>query len=124
MRPEEIAALAADGIDFQLHTHRHRLPLDRDATEREIRDNRAVLAPVARRDLAHFCYPSGEYDARHPPALGIASATTTRPGFNYRDAAPLELSRFLDSEDVSDLEFEAEMCGFFELIRRGLGVRI
>jgi hypothetical protein len=39
-------------------------------------------------------------------------------GFNRSTTPKLELRRFLDSEAISFLEFEAEMCGFFELIRK------
>src|ERR1700688_356365 len=40
MNPQEVGELAAQGIDFQLHTHRHRTPLDEELFRREIRDNR------------------------------------------------------------------------------------
>lgn len=111
------------GIDLQLHTHRHRFPVDQslEAARREIDCNRHSLASVARSSLTHFCYPSGIYSERtksHLQALGVASATTTDPGFNRSSTPRLELRRFLDSESVSELEFEAEMSGFFELIRK------
>lgn len=124
---EEIREMAESGVDIQLHTHRHRLPRDdRAAVAREIADNRAALAPLTERKLVHFCYPSGRYAACQLPwleALGVETATTTEPGFNGPETPRLELTRFLDSETVSDLEFEAELSGFYELIRR-LGVRI
>src|SRR5262249_6847921 len=56
--PEELGLAAREGLDVQLHTHRHRFPLDRDSALRELRDNRAVLEPIAGRSLRHFCYPS------------------------------------------------------------------
>jgi peptidoglycan/xylan/chitin deacetylase (PgdA/CDA1 family) len=118
----ELKALAAQDIDIQLHTHRHRLPPDdRGTVEREIADNRRALAPVANRALDDFCYPSGNYDERLFPWLreaGIRGATTCNPGFNYKDTEPLALGRFLDGENIALVEFEAELAGVLELARR------
>lgn len=118
----ELQALAAQGIDIQLHTHRHRLPPDdREQVAREIGDNRRALAPVAIRALDDLCYPSGEYDRRRFPWLreaGIRSATTCDSGFNYPATEPLAFSRFLDGENISLIEFEAELAGVLELARR------
>jgi peptidoglycan/xylan/chitin deacetylase (PgdA/CDA1 family) len=118
--PEEIAAMAGEGIDIELHSHRHDLPLDREAALREIEENRAVLEPLAGRRLVHFCYPSGFYRQEQLPWLaeaGIASGTTCIRGLNYQDTNWLELRRFLDGEDVSFIEFEAEISGFSEMMR-------
>ncbi len=117
-----ISELAANNVDIQLHTHRHRLPSGRrDEVEREIRDNAAVLEPIAGTAREHFCYPSGIHDLSQLPwleALGIRTATTVAPGFCYRDTPRLLLPRILDSEAVSDIEFEAELSGFIELTRK------
>ncbi|WP_193369770.1 polysaccharide deacetylase family protein [Pelagibius marinus] len=122
MRIEEARELQASGVDIQLHSHRHRFPTQSyEAVEAEIADNRRALAPVGNPALRHFCYPSGDYDERQIswlPRLGIVSATTIKAGFTRRGDSPYELPRFLDSERVSLLEFEAELSGFFELIRR------
>jgi peptidoglycan/xylan/chitin deacetylase (PgdA/CDA1 family) len=123
---DELRDLAASGIDIQLHTHRHRLPIDRDAAIEEITTNRQVLEPVVGRRLRHLCYPSGNFSREHMPwlsELGIETATTTIGGFNYVDTPRLELRRFLDKENISQIEFEAELSGFFEIIRR-FGIRI
>lgn len=120
---EEARELQASGIDIQLHSHRHRFPAESfEAARAEIEDNRRALAPVGNPTLRHFCYPSGDYEAGQLAwlgRLGIASATTTDRGFTRAGDSPYELRRFLDSEEISSLEFEAEMSGFFELIRRG-----
>jgi peptidoglycan/xylan/chitin deacetylase (PgdA/CDA1 family) len=116
----EIAALAAQGIDIQLHTHRHRFPEDHASALREIAENRAALEPMVGRCLEHFCYPRGQWSPRHWPWLreaGIASATTCEPGLNGPRTPRLALRRFLDGEDVSPIEFEAEMTGFAEFLR-------
>ncbi len=118
----QISELATNGIDIQLHTHRHRLPAGRrEDMEREIRDNAAVLEPIAGSAREHFCYPSGKYDLSQIPwleQLGVRTATTVAPGFSYRDTPKMLLPRILDSEAVSDIEFEAELSGFIELTRR------
>jgi len=117
---DEIAAIAAAGVDVQLHTHRHCFPEEESTALREIADNRAALEPVVGRPLQHFCYPRGRWSPRHWPwlrAAGIASATTCEPGLNVPGTPPLALRRFLDGEDVSAIEFEAEMTGFAEFPR-------
>ncbi|KIO49427.1 polysaccharide deacetylase family protein [Nitrosospira sp. NpAV] len=122
MTMEQLAQLPSQGMGLQLHTHRHRLPIgDPEGVEREIVDNRAVLERIARGPLQHFCYPSGEFHPSQFPwlrALGIESATTCLSGFNYPDTERLELRRFLDGENIAQVEFEAEVSGFLELMRK------
>jgi len=122
MTPEEIRELAAGGLDVQAHTHRHQFPEDEAVARREFADNRAVLEPLTGKRLEHFCYPSGFWSERQWPwltAAGFKTATTCEPGFNYPETPRLALKRFLDGEHISDLEFEAEMCGYKELLRLG-----
>lgn len=122
MTAEEARELGERGMDIQLHTHRHCLPTNHfSATEKEIEDNRQALQSVASSRLEHFCYPSGEYEAHQLEwleALGVKSATTVKNGFNTVRTNHLELRRFLDWEQITDIEFEAEVSGFFELVRR------
>jgi peptidoglycan/xylan/chitin deacetylase (PgdA/CDA1 family) len=122
MSPAEIADAVERGFDIQLHTHRHRTPLDDpEALAREIADNRARLEPIAKRRLHHFCYPSGVYERKIWPqleALEIESATTIEQGINFTGTPPLGLKRLLDGQEVELIEFEAELCGFIELTRR------
>jgi peptidoglycan/xylan/chitin deacetylase (PgdA/CDA1 family) len=122
VRVDEARELRDGGVDIQLHSHRHRfLPESFELAKAEIEDNRRVLAPVGPGPLRHFCYPSGDYETAQLgwlDSLGIVSATTIKGGFTRAGDSPYELRRFLDSERVSPLEFEAEMCGFFELVRR------
>jgi peptidoglycan/xylan/chitin deacetylase (PgdA/CDA1 family) len=108
-------------LDVQLHTHRHRFPADPALIGRELEENRAALAAAARTPLEHFCFPSGYFAESAFDVLrahGIRTATTCETGLNSAGANPLALRRFLDSEVVSELEFEAELCGFAELLRR------
>jgi len=119
--PCEIRRLADAGVDIQLHTHRHRFPADEALSTREILDNKAVLTPLVRNPLRHFCYPSGVWSEAQLPwlsRLGIASAATADVGLNYADTPRLLLRRFVDGQNIAPIEFEAEMCGFAEILRR------
>jgi len=122
MSKEEIGELAGSGIDVQLHTHRHRVPRqDHELLKREIADNRAVLQRLVSNPLEHFCYPSGDYhpgDDEWLRELGIKSAVTCESGLNDRDTPRFALRRYLDNELMSQIEFEAEICGMFELLRQ------
>ena len=117
----EIQELSSDGVDFQLHTHRHRWPLDERDAIQELIDNKSFLEPLTATRLQHFCYPSGLWEPEQFPYLdtaGIKSATTCEPGLNYDFTPTLLLGRFLDSESVHQIEFEAEMFGYLELLRK------
>jgi peptidoglycan/xylan/chitin deacetylase (PgdA/CDA1 family) len=115
MRREEIAQLASEGIDFQLHTHRHRTPLDERLFVREIRDNRRKLLELAAGSAtSHFCYPSGEYHLEFLPWLeeeGVVSATTCEAGLASLEDHPLLLPRFVDTSARTPLEFESWLTG-------------
>lgn len=122
----EAKQLADFGVDLGLHTHRHRFPPDDLVTcARELADNREFLSQIVARRQQHFCYPSGIYGTSQAEVLraaGIRTATTCDTGLVSVDAPKFELKRFLDGEQVSDLEFEAEMSGFADLARRALRV--
>ena len=121
MSLDEMKCAVTQDIDIQLHTHRHSLSFeDRDSLGIEIQLNRSVLASVSKSRLEHLCYPGGMYNRRQWPwleALGVKSATTCSAGFVYRATPRLELNRFLDGEDILDIEFEAELCGVLETLR-------
>lgn len=120
MNEPEIRQLATDGFDIQLHTHRHTIGSDDDELRREIADNRAALEPLVGRRLAHLCYPSGEFTASAIQILKseqIASATTVMPGLNFQGADHYLLRRTLDSVMIPQIEFEAEVSGFLDLVR-------
>lgn len=121
MTAEEIRSIAAAGFDVQLHTHRHRFPIDAAQARRELHDNRRWLAANVETKLEHFCYPSGEWSPEHFSILsseGIRSAVTCDTGLNDGQSNQLALNRFVDGEDVAQIEFEAEMSGFLELLRK------
>lgn len=114
MNHDEVRELAAKGVDFELHTHRHRAPLDRTAFEREIADNRRDLRELLGHDVSHFCYPSGFH---HPQflewlrAAGVESATTCEGGLASKESPPLLLPRVVDGGQLAPIEFEAWLCG-------------
>lgn len=124
---QTIGALHHAGVDIQLHAHRHNLFDGTPAVvTRELVDNRAALSPLIGGSPTHFCYPGGIYTAAMWPtleALGVESATTCESGFNYADTPRYGLRRILDEEGLTDIEFEAELCGLLELWR-GLRRRI
>lgn len=123
---DQLQNMTSRCIDIQLHTHRHRISLNGvDCTEQELKDNKGELSKVAQSPLVHFCYPSGIYDKRVWPTLeklNIVSATTTETGFVNSQSHRYALPRILDGEEISDIEFEAELSGFGELKRKLLRV--
>lgn len=115
MTPAEVEQISKDGVDIELHTHRHRTPMDRGLFLREITDNRALIREFTGRETKHFCYPSGVYASEFLPWLteaGVESATTCEVALAKPDSEPLLLPRFLDDSRVDALDFESWVCGF------------
>ncbi len=121
MNEEEVRTLAKYDFDIQLHTHRHQLCADdENAALREIQENKQVIRSMVNHPLVHFCYPSGIWNKRQWPwleCLGVKSAVTCLPGLNDTNTPALILRRFLDGEDISQIEFISELFGFSEFIR-------
>jgi hypothetical protein len=87
---------------------------------RELRDNENALERITGRRCVHFCYPSGLWSEKHWPWLqesGVQTAVTCEPGLNNFATPRYALRRFLDGEDISQIEFEAEIFGFAEVLR-------
>ncbi|MEQ8802218.1 polysaccharide deacetylase family protein [Haliea sp.] len=122
MTPAEIKDAADKCMTVELHTHHHRIThRGEDCLKQELALNNECIKAITRRDPMHFCYPSGRFSPAVWPALseaGIASATTTEIGLVDSESAIYALPRILDGQNVSELEFEAEMSGFMELIRK------
>ncbi len=124
MTPEELREAAEGGLDVQLHTHNHTLgDFSPGVVAAEVAANRAALAellPPSSAPLEHFCYPSGLCSAQAAEALatnGVISATTTVQGIAWRGMNPYLLPRLQDGEQVSEVEFEAELSGFADWLR-------
>lgn len=121
MSPAELRELHDAGVDIQLHTHRHRLPLEPDELRREVSDNRAVLEGIVGSPRVHLCYPSGLSDPVQWPvleAMGIETATTCEAGLNTADTPQYAIRRFVDMETTTSIEFEAELSGLSSVLRR------
>ena len=116
---EELRELKSGGMSLELHTHRHRFPPEPETEVLEIKDNRSVLNQVRKADYDHFCFPSGDFSKEQIPrmkAMGLKSATTTINHMNEPQTEIFLLGRFLDRDTLSDLEFEANLCGFREVL--------
>jgi hypothetical protein len=121
MTPEEMAAASREGVDIQLHTHRHRTPRDRELFLREIRENRERLEEWTGRRLTHFCYPSGVVHPEFLPWLsesGVKTATTCVPGLSLASTERLLLPRLVDTSGLSDIEFEGWLAGASQWLPR------
>jgi peptidoglycan/xylan/chitin deacetylase (PgdA/CDA1 family) len=119
MNASEIAELSRQGVDFQLHTHRHAMPNDQSLFRREIADNRACLQRVSGKEAVHFCYPSGIYGRQFLPWLkaeGVISATTCDTGLATPRKDSLLLPRFVDTSGRSGLDFESWLTGVGDLL--------
>jgi peptidoglycan/xylan/chitin deacetylase (PgdA/CDA1 family) len=116
----ELNELIAGNVDIQLHTHRHSLPEESDLADHEIEKNANKINQLLAKPMSHFCYPSGVWSKEHWPVLmkhNIKTATTCEPRLVDYDTHNYSLDRILDSARVSQIEFEAEISGFNELIR-------
>lgn len=114
MSAQEISEIAKDGVDVQLHTHRHRTPDDEALFQREIDDNRRRIESLTGKSPRHFCYPSGVYRQEFVSWLekdGVLSATTCDAGLVRAGDNPFLLARFVDTTSRTQLEFESWVSG-------------
>ena len=119
MNAVELQEIARNGVDIQLHTHRHRTPEDEALFEREIRDNRARIQDLVATRAVHFCYPSGVYRPQFLPWLAkeeVISATTCDSGLATRKSERLLLPRYIDNQLRKEIEFEAWLAGVGHLL--------
>jgi hypothetical protein len=122
LRPDEVKQLAANGVEVQLHTHRHRAPLERELFLREIHDNRKSIEAMTGKSPTHFCYPSGI----HHPLLaqwlretGIESATTCDSGLASPESDSFLLPRLLDGCGRSPNNFAGWLSGVSAALPNG-----
>ncbi|HZQ70128.1 MAG TPA: polysaccharide deacetylase family protein [Terriglobales bacterium] len=118
MSPQEVTQIIAEGVDVQLHTHRHRTPENERLFRREIEDNRKSL-PDGGKLAQHFCYPSGVYREQFIPWLqaeNVLSATTCDVALATRKSNPWLLPRFIDTAKRTDVEFESWVTGVGDLL--------
>lgn len=119
MNARELQEISRNGIDVQLHTHRHRTPEDEGLFRKEIRENRSTIHTATATDPVHFCYPSGVYRPAFLPWLrkeNVVSATTCDAGMAARESESLLLPRFIDHQDRTQIEFESWVTGVSDLL--------
>jgi hypothetical protein len=119
MTSAQIAEISANGVDVQLHTHRHRTPLAETMFVREIRDNREWIEMKTGKQASHFCYPSGIYREEFLPWLQkehVVSATSCDAGLATSRCNPLLLPRLLDTMNLTEVEFEGWLTGVSSLL--------
>lgn len=119
MTKAELSEMAEAGVDFQLHTHRHRVPTSKELLLKEFEDNKRVLAEIGQPNAVHFAYPSGVYRNELFPWLsefGVRSATSCEAGLASQQSNFVCLPRFVDTSHTSRLEFEAWLCGIRRLL--------
>jgi len=114
MTGAEVAAVSSQGIDVQLHTHRHQTPTTKDSFFSEILENQRVIRNFTGKTATHFCYPSGIVQPEYLPwlhELKTTSATTCEPQLASARTDPLLLPRFIDTLGQSELYFESWLSG-------------
>jgi len=116
---DEARKLSAEGVDLQLHTHRHRTSIHQSRFLGEIEDNRDSIASLGLRPAEHFCYPSGVRRANYPQWLdeaGIKSAATCDSGFVEPGADRHSLRRVTDCAPFTEAEFLGWIYGTAALL--------
>jgi peptidoglycan/xylan/chitin deacetylase (PgdA/CDA1 family) len=121
MSPREVAEVSAGGMSIQLHTHRHRTPLDEQLFRQEVSDNRKRIEEVTGSPAVDFCYPLGNYERQFLPWLrleGVRSAVTCDAALAAADSHPLLLPRWVDASAHSLTDFEAWLSGIGHMFSR------
>ncbi len=115
MLSDEIRTLSNSGISAQLHTHRHRNVVHYpDTIFQEARTCREHVERVTGKKATDYCYPSGYWEKRAwKPLLdaGVRSGVTCISGLNTSGTPLLALRRHIDTEYMSQIEFEFALSG-------------
>ena len=117
---DELAALVSEGVDIQLHTHRHFAPKLRDSFILEMVENRDFISKFTKMPH-HFAYPSGMYADCYGPwlnACDVVSATTCDPGLATNHSDPYKLPRLVDVSSIPLVELEGWISGFANFLPR------
>ena len=120
LSPKELAELCENGVDIQLHTHRHHAPKTRESFLAEIEENRNFIVKFTKLP-SHFSYPHGSYEECYESWLSsshVASATTCEPGLATNDCNPYKLPRLVDTSALGLLELEGWISGFSKFLPR------
>jgi peptidoglycan/xylan/chitin deacetylase (PgdA/CDA1 family) len=119
MSRDELTQMVRNGVDIELHTHRHRVPKEKHLFMKELQDNQTFLSGIGAPTGKHFTYPCGVYREELFPWLaefGVRSATTCDSGLVDSRSNIMQLPRFVDTPGVSPLEFEAWVCGLRQFL--------
>jgi len=114
----ELVELSREGVDIQLHTHRHRTPIYREPFLAELAENRSFITRYSKMPH-HFSYPNGRYERRYDEWLyssGVMSATTCEPGLATKHSNPYKLPRLVDNSLLQLLELEGWVSGFSKFL--------
>ena len=120
LSPEEVVELVAEGVDIQLHTHRHHAPQKRESFLVELKENRAFISKFTKLPR-HFAYPHGLYEECYADWLssfGVTSATTCASGLATKYSNPYNLPRLVDTSSLRLLELEGWLSGFAKFFPR------
>jgi len=121
LNKEEAKRLSAEGVDLQLHTHRHRTSTYQSRFSQEVLENRDCLEILGSSHVEHFCYPSGVYreeDAQWLQESGIKSAVTCKAGLAEPGSSALSLPRVVDAFPLTKTEFVGWIYGTSSLVPR------
>lgn len=125
MLPEQLTEAFSEGLDVQLHTHNHLMHgcnAEKVCTEiEENRDHLSRLLGAKPEHFKHFCYPSGQTSTDIGGILagmGIISSTTTEQSIAHPGINIQFLPRLMDGEHLTMIEFEAELCGVMDFLRK------
>lgn len=119
--PEEARSMVAEGLDLQLHTHRHRVPREPDVFAAELAENSRILREAGATSPEHFCYPSGSFLPQFAKWLResrVESATTCQFGLVEAASNSYFLPRLMDHGSTSTAEFRSGLSGVAALLSR------
>ncbi len=101
--PEQIRAMAADGVEIGAHTRSHAnlgQPLARDRLINEIDGSKRELERMLGQPVHHFAFPYGQRDNLSREAFrvayeaGFATASSAYGGYNFPGDDPFHIRRF------------------------------
>jgi peptidoglycan/xylan/chitin deacetylase (PgdA/CDA1 family) len=121
---EQVAEMAAHGIQFGSHTLTHPLltRVPHDEARRQIIDSRRALEDRLGGAVDLFCYPRGDFDASVQALVGEAgyrAACSTLPGVNDRATDRYALRRTYVSRRDTTREFARKLAGGYDLLQQG-----
>jgi peptidoglycan/xylan/chitin deacetylase (PgdA/CDA1 family) len=117
---DECTELAAQGVDIQLHTHRHHSPKTLESFQLELSENRNFITKFTK-NPRHFSYPHGLYEDCFAPwfsACEVTSATTCDPGLATSESDIYKLPRVVDTSSLQLVELEGWISGFSKFLPR------